>query len=259
VNEDKADAPAGRLSRYFYTCEGGDPARLLRMSYSLRYQVYCVERGFLQASDYPDRLESDEFDEHSLHFGVCNTAGEMVATARLVAGQAGFPMQRHCGLFDEIERDITGKKVVEISRLSVSRNYRRRKNDGFYGLESLAGLNGQAPKGENTERRSGENAVFCLYKSIYQVSKRTGITHWLAAMEKALHRLLLMYGFPFRPIGPEVDYFGPVTPYMMALADFDQAILSRGIPILDNFLIGLEPAYCPQRQANTPHKAMPAA
>lgn len=217
------------------------------MSYRLRYQVYCLERGFLQACDYPDGLESDEFDVHSLHFGVCNVAGELVATARLVqTGQMGFPLQRHCVLSDEIERHIPEKRIVEISRLSVSRNYRRRKDDGFYGLGSPAGLiNGQVPKGENTERRSGENAVFCLYKSIYQVSKRTGITHWLAAMEKALCRLLLMYGFPFRPIGSEVDYFGPVTPYIMALADFDRAILDRRIPMLDAFLVGLEPQHYP--------------
>lgn len=232
------------------------------MSYGLRYQVYCLERGFLQACNYPDGLESDEFDAHSLHFGVCNAAGELVATARLVqAGQAGFPMQRHCVLFDEIERDISGKRVVEISRLSVSRNYRRRKDDGFYGPGDPPGSTSrQAPNAEDQERRSGENPVFYLYKSIYQASKRTGITHWLAAMEKALQRLLLMYGFPFRPIGPEVDYFGPVTPYMMALADFDRTILDRRIPMLDHFLVGLEPEYRPQRQADPAQdKEMPAA
>jgi hypothetical protein len=68
-------------------------------------------------------------------------------------------------------------------------------------------------------------------------------------MEKALQRLLLMYGFPFRPVGPEADYFGPITPYIMALADFDRTILDRRIPLLDNFLSGLEPQYHPQQQA----------
>jgi N-acyl amino acid synthase of PEP-CTERM/exosortase system len=221
------------------------------MSYGLRYQVYCIERGFLRACDYPDGLESDEFDAHSLHFGVCNAAGELVATARLVqTSQLGFPMQRHCVLFNDVARDIHEKKVVEISRLSVSRNYRRRKDDGLYGLENLpASVSGETGAAESQERRSGENAVFYLYKSIYQVSKRAGITHWLAAMEKALQRLLLMYGFPFRPIGPEADYFGPVTPYVMALADFDRTILDRRIPLLDNFLSGLEPQYHPQQRA----------
>ena len=38
---------------------------LLAQSYRLRYQVYCLERKFLPAEDYPAGLELDEFDSHS--------------------------------------------------------------------------------------------------------------------------------------------------------------------------------------------------
>jgi N-acyl amino acid synthase of PEP-CTERM/exosortase system len=249
VSRNGTPAPGSRLSRFFYACGGDGPGQLLKMSYGLRYQVYCVERGFLPACDYLDGLESDEFDAHSLHFGVCNTAGELVATARLVqASHMGFPMQRHCVLFDEMVGDIHEKNVVEISRLAVSRNYRRRKDDGLYGLRNPPGSTNGQTAAESQERRSSENAVFYLYQSIYQASKRAGITHWLAAMERALQRLLFMYGFPFRPIGPEADYFGPITPYIMALADFDRNILDRRIPLLANFLADLEPQYHPQQQ-----------
>ena len=45
-----------------------DP-ELMERSYRLRYQVYCVERGFLDAGDYPEQLERDEFDRYSFMSG----------------------------------------------------------------------------------------------------------------------------------------------------------------------------------------------
>lgn len=230
-------------SSYFYACQIDDAAHLLKMSYALRYKVYCEERGFLRGVNYPDKLESDIFDRYSLHFGVFDAAENLVATARLVQNSVvSLPLSQHCTLFDHESGLIsTDGQIAEVSRLSVSRGYRRRQGDGFYGLaEATMPYTG-------TERRSGENAVFALYRSIYQISKRSGITHWLAATEKSLHRLLTRYGFPFKPIGPEVDYFGPVTPYALALKEFDEVILDYRIPELKEFLVGLEPEFHPQR------------
>ncbi|HYJ95214.1 MAG TPA: GNAT family N-acyltransferase, partial [Vicinamibacterales bacterium] len=58
--------------------------RLMDESLQLRYQVYCVERRFLNPDDYPDQRERDEFDRHSLHLGVLSPDGALLATARLV-------------------------------------------------------------------------------------------------------------------------------------------------------------------------------
>src|SRR5262245_6179302 len=60
-----------------------DP-HLMDESHRLRFQVYCLERGFLNADDYPDKREYDEFDRHSLHLGVVDAEGALIATARLV-------------------------------------------------------------------------------------------------------------------------------------------------------------------------------
>ncbi|MEP6878145.1 MAG: PEP-CTERM/exosortase system-associated acyltransferase [Nitrosospira sp.] len=237
---------ANKKVRHYHACLIDDAAHLLEMSYALRYQVYCMERGFLRAEDYPDKLESDLFDRHSLHFGAFDPAGMLAATARLVQANAGsLPMYHHCTIFpDETELYSSDSKMAEVSRLSVSRNFRRRRGEGFYGLETTESYGGIE------RRRSGEKVVFALYKSIYQVSKRSGITHWLAATEKSLQRLLARYGFPFRPIGPEVDYFGPVTPYVMVLKDFDKVILEHRIPELQQFLVGLEPEFRPRAKAS---------
>ena len=66
------------------------------------YQVYCVEREFLDADNYPDQLEVDEFDRYAWHFGTLDSTGRLVATARLVAPSIlGLPLFRRCSIFPE--------------------------------------------------------------------------------------------------------------------------------------------------------------
>jgi N-acyl amino acid synthase of PEP-CTERM/exosortase system len=129
--------------------------------------------------------------------------------------------------------------------LIVSRTYRRRADDP-YGVNH-ASIDGPANRGED-RRRAREDVLQTLMKAAYQVTKRIGATHWLAAMEAPLARLLVQYGLPFQLIGPESDYFGLVAPYKMDkmdLKEFDRVILSGRLPALDNVVAGLEPELCP--------------
>ncbi len=73
---------------------------LLEQSYRLRYQVYCLERKFLRAEDYPNGLEIDEFDRHAAHIGAIDSHGELAGTARVVrASEQGLPIFEHCVIF----------------------------------------------------------------------------------------------------------------------------------------------------------------
>jgi N-acyl amino acid synthase of PEP-CTERM/exosortase system len=219
--------------------------RLLEASYNLRYQVYCHERGFLPAEKYPDQLEVDEFDRYSVHLGVVNLRGELVATARLVQPSVeGLPVFNHCTLFpDALPLHDPRFRIAEVSRLSVSRIYNRRAGDGFFGLQ------GPTPLRKEAERRGGGEIVMSLYRAVYHASKRRGHTHWIVATEKSLQRLFSRFRFPFKPIGPETDYYGIVAPYLMDLRDFDRLILSGEVAPLAEFLHGLEPQFRPVREA----------
>jgi N-acyl-L-homoserine lactone synthetase len=195
-----------------------DDPHLLEASYRLRYQVYCVERAFLSAADYPSQLETDEFDRYSLHLGVVDRDGELKATSRLIEVSVfGLPLFRHCQIFPQASEVLRPThRFAEVSRLCMSRQ-----------LANRAAV------------------IPTMYKALYQFSKRAGFTHWLVATERGLHRLLTNFGFPFKPIGPQIDYFGPVAPYLMDFQEFDQIVLSGTRPHLATFMDGLEPEFHP--------------
>lgn len=216
---------------FTFRCVDGTDA--LNECYRLRFDVYCIERAFLRPEDYPSGLEVDEFDAHSLHFSAFNRAGDTVGTIRLVKPNLqGFPLLQHCQLHDEVIPD----EIVEISRLAVSKNYRRRVEDDIYGITPDQIM---TPDPRPEERRRRPEIVLGLYKIIYQESKRRGISHWLAAMERSLVRLLWRYGFSFDAIGPEVDYYGPVTPYITNIAEIERDVLAIRPSIFKEFNEGL--------------------
>jgi N-acyl-L-homoserine lactone synthetase len=221
--------PIATIGNWVQRLEGrhidSDP-RLMDASYRLRYQVYCVERGFLKAEDYPDGREIDEFDRHSLHLGVVGAGRTLLATARLVkVNMIGLPLFRHCQIYArESELYKETNRVAEISRLCVSRELRKLRT-------------GSIP------------LAVALYRAIYQASKRNGFTHCLVATEASLQRLLASLQVPLREVGPPTDYYGPVAPYLVEVSKWDQTILSRSLPALHSFLEGLEPEYRPLPQA----------
>lgn len=226
---------------YFRALEIDDVPELLHASYQMRYQVYCIERNFLSPHYYPLAVETDVFDQHAVHIGVVNSEDVLVATARLVRRtDDGLPMYGHCSLTfrDPVLADKNAP-IVEVSRLAVSRRYNRRQGDEHYALAGGMRSNGE-------KRREGGEIVMTLYRALYQASKRHGFTHWLAATERSLQRLVLRYHFPFVQVGPETDYFGMVAPYLMDLSAFDQEILSGKVPALRDFLVGLEPHLIPR-------------
>jgi N-acyl-L-homoserine lactone synthetase len=154
--------------------------------YRLRYRVFCQELGLFNPADYPDGRERDEHDGTSVHFAGEDTSGVLAGTVRLVLCRP-FPLESRCRFFADAPR-LDELRVAEISRLAVRRDVSARRP-----------------------------IVVALYKAMILESRRLGLTHWVAAMEKPLCRVLRGLGCDFTPIGPEVDYSGPVRPYLGAI------------------------------------------
>lgn len=159
----------------------------------LRYEVYCLERGFVAMDDCPDALEGDQFDAHATHFAGEDGSGQLVATVRLVRhSPLGFPLERHAGrLFPEFHR-MPYSRTAEISRLIVDKRHRR---DTLRDPRLLLGL----------------------LLQVCEESLRAGVECLLAAMEQSLWRLLQQHGIVWTPVGGPMHYFGEVVPYWSSL------------------------------------------
>jgi N-acyl-L-homoserine lactone synthetase len=218
------EPPHGLQVPGFHTRAFSDDAGLLDRSFRLRYQVYCVERHYLNADDYPDKRETDEFDGHSVHVGAIDACGELAGTARLIkTNPRGFPMFQHCAFFPEMQTlRQPGTVPVEVSRVSISRHYVRPR-----------------------DRRYRKEPFLTLVKAIMQGAKRAGATHLIGATDAAFHRWLVHNGLPYRVAGPEVDYYGPVAPCIMSLHELDAAILSGRYASLEGFPVGWDPRLWP--------------
>lgn len=204
----------------------------LEQAYRLRFEVYCLDCGFLDAAHYAQPRETDAYDADSTHAFAYNLGGDLVGYVRLVhySAQRRFPWQLHCR---ELFPDVTlpdGASSAEVSRLMVRRDYRRRKSDLIAGIDTAQHL-GQDDGGER--RRRSPEIMLSLYRRLYQHSMPIGIRYWYAAMERPLARALQAMGFTFRQIGNEIDYFGPVAPYLTDLKELETALARRNPQLLN--------------------------
>jgi len=222
-----------------------DDEKLMRQVYELRYQVYCKECGFIGEKDLPAKAEKDTHDPHSLHY-VARDPDLVIGTSRLVLDNpGGFPLEKPCSGKLTIDiSDYNRKKVAEISRLAISKQYRRRKRDGLYYTPDYNEPMSDKKQTQEAMRRIKPMA-FGLYREMYQDCKRRGITHCLALMEKTLWLLLRMHNFVFRQIGNEVDFYGLVSPYICDIEAAELTMYKRSPNIYNYFLDGLETKYHP--------------
>ena len=240
----------------------------LKKIYKLRYKVYCEEWGFEKPEKYPNRQETDEFDKHSVHFAAIDDSGKTVGTVRLILfSPDGFPLEKHCDI-DISGEGVRGEDTAEVSRLIISKDYRKRIEDKYiYGPDEerrvIGGYdlsynhsgnnnrrsddryaysrpsNGRLRNEMEAEKRNRHELVTSLYKAVYHESKRRSLTHWYAVMTKGLVTLLNRYGIRFQAIADPVDYHGIRTPYLGEIQKIEQEVSDEKPEIFKEFTEGL--------------------
>ena len=225
---------------------------VLEDTFRMRHEVYVQEFGFERASDHPNGLETDDYEKESIHFACINENDSVVGTLRLVLySDKSFPIEH------AVETSFVGpkpdrSKIGEISRLTVSKDLRRRKEDGMYGVESYltqkeGGIlpdDGTIP--EEMKGRKNPIIVLGLYQVMYHESRRRGLSHWYMITEKKLFYALKKYGFLFHQIGEPVEYHGERVPYLGIIDEIERTLLANNPDMLKIMLTGLEKAYHPE-------------
>lgn len=197
----------------------------------VRYQVYCIDRPFEDPNCFQNKREHDAYDPRSVHALIRHRSSlQSVAAVRLVlaggSGDSHFPMEGPClhRMSSTARRAVAATprhRIAELSRLAVSREFRRRLNES----ETTSGLSDQVCY---TDTDGGRRAMpyisLGLFAAIVQMSVKHGITHWLAVMEPTLLRLLKRYGIEFDHVGPTVEYHGRRKPVYTEAASLLEGI-----------------------------------
>lgn len=180
-------------------------------AHQLRYQIYCMERGYEDSARFSDGLEKDEFDLHSVQSLVrSRSSGIAAGVVRLILPNSHkpdslLPIEVNCGhsfnrsVLDRFEFKRTA--IAEVSRFAVSRRLIAKVWEQAGNISTQEDVSQYLP-----------HISLGLIAMLFVTSVRHQITHWYAAMEPSLSRLLSRSGVEFTPIGPVVDYHGKRQP-----------------------------------------------
>jgi N-acyl-L-homoserine lactone synthetase len=182
----------------------------LKESYRLRYHVYCQDKKFLDPELYPDEIETDKYDHIATHFYYIEN-NRVMGTMRMIpwSEELSFPTadraQFLMSILNALGYPIT--TTAEISRLCLSRGC--------------------------TDRCT---AILAMFRDLYSVSKRIGITHWFSSFERSLHKVLKKYSVRFNMLSDsEIDYYGKVYLYGNSIVELESEI-QKMHPSLYEFL-----------------------
>lgn len=224
---------------------------LLKALYRLRYQIYVEELGFEKPQDHPKGYETDAYEPMSIHFAALNESDDVIGTLRLILhSEKGFPIE-HAADLTFLGVKPKPYQIAEISRLAVSKMYRRRQKDGIFDVESYlkksrGGMlrnNGTPP---DLRQRPWPVIVLGLYQAMYHEAKRRGITHLYLITKKKLFVALQKCGFHFKQIGKPVEYHGIRIPYLGIVEEMEKKLKSDHPEMLKVLLSGLEKEYHPR-------------
>jgi len=243
------EAPISLLARYssYFRTQAADTLSLVRTAQAIRYQVYCLERGFESAGAHGNGLERDAFDSAAVHSLVIHRpTSDAIGTARLILpGRcANLPFQQllaENGL--RVQDHVPLETAAEVSRFAISNQFRRRRADGEFATDDA----------RHTREPECRGSLPCLglVQEVTRQSLALGLTHWVAVMEPTLLRRLARIGIHFRPVGPLVSHHGLRQPSYACIAEVLER-LKREQP--DNWMVvtdggALQPEMPEQRRA----------
>jgi len=187
--------------------------REIEDAFKLRYQVYCLDRGFENAAACPEGMERDRYDDQALHCLLRDRASARpLGTVRLVRPAAKPIWFADLPLTDYATQEslehivqLPAGSTAEVSRFAIARAAREiLQAPGAVTARQIDRAAGQGTLGE----RLLPYMSLGLIRGLVRLSMQHGITHWCLAAEPSLLRRLRGFGLHFRTAGPLVEHRG---------------------------------------------------
>ncbi|MBI2379141.1 MAG: PEP-CTERM/exosortase system-associated acyltransferase [Gammaproteobacteria bacterium] len=183
-----------------------DEPESLAAHFRLRYQVYCLDKGYENPADFPDGMECDEHDAHAVHFVAYDrSSGQAMGAVRLILPEhPSFPCEQVGGFDAAALSGIARERCLELSRLCLPKT---RKSGPRLVTE-------QGESSAASMLQSCEIAM-TLYQAAYEFSLSQGITHWLGFTSPAMRRLLSSQKVRLEAIGAPLEHRGERQLYLI--------------------------------------------
>ena len=149
----------------------------LELAQRLRYEVFCLEKSWVDATECEGGREADPSDEIAAHF-LALEDGVAVGTVRYLLGwQQELPAVSHLDL-SHLDHDPS--KIVEVSRLATTQTKRSHNMRIFLGLTVL----------------------------MWEWAMEREVPMWLAIADVPLYHMLTRIGLPVVAEGERFEYLG---------------------------------------------------
>lgn len=167
----------------------------LNAVFRLRYEVYCLEKKYLDSNNY-NGYERDKYDDYAVNFLALETDDNhhLLGCFRLIPNNPyGFPCELHYNLnFKADKRDRT----AELSRMIV------------------------AP----CARSMWRHVLMGLSKEVYIYNTENNILYNYAAMDYLLIVALQRMKLPFKIIGESGSYMGETIPSVLDMVELEKTL-----------------------------------
>ena len=192
----------------------------------IRYQVFCLDKGFEDPGAFSADRETDAWDDQSAHFIVQNKKSrQWVAATRIVLPRPGCPLPvEKFGVFERDRLADPNLEVAEISRFCIIRN---RGPSELATVEDselnslLAWGIGPIGKAQQFEVTIGMIRTLVIF-----ILKRR-LTHCVFLVTDSFARLLRKLGLNLIQVGPATDHRGVRTAYVIDMRETAMSMSKR--------------------------------
>jgi N-acyl amino acid synthase of PEP-CTERM/exosortase system len=185
----------------------------------IRYQVFCLDKGFENPDDFSTARETDAWDDRSAHFIVQNRKTlQWVAATRIVMPKPGkdLPVDQ-LGAFDRHRLGDLDQPVGEISRFCIINN-RSREVELPEGV--VPGPNSLAAWGIGSIGKSQQFEVTLgMIRTIIIFALKRDIDYCVMLVTDAFARLLRKLGVSLHQAGPVTEHRGLRTTYLVNMRE----------------------------------------